>query len=147
MVYIDPEMILATGATGIPLFLAVFIIVILLNALMLWATAKLLKLTDNKFKTALITSLVAAVLNLVISFALGRMLAPIILGVLSAGLMLTLVNLVAAFIVNASLIKRFYKLETRKFFIISLIWTILSGIIGVIAFIIWIWLLLVGSFQ
>ncbi|HLD97593.1 MAG TPA: hypothetical protein VI934_04580 [Candidatus Nanoarchaeia archaeon] len=141
MANLDPATLFALGGIGILIFLAIFIIGIVLNALMLWVTAKLLKLTDNKYKTALIVSLVSAVVNLVIGFALGMALAPLSKGAAAAGLVLTLgvmlVNLVASFLVNTFLIKRFYKLETKKSFLVSLIWTILGVIVGfVIAFII-----------
>ena len=122
----DSTQYLAMGTTGIILFLVIFVVGVLLGALILWLVAKLFKLKANKFKTALITSAVAAVINQIVSFATEMSLGKAIGASTSASLLVSLGTIVVGYVVNSLSIKQFYKIETGKAFLVGLVWLVLS---------------------
>lgn len=125
-----PSLLLALGAIGIILFIVVAAITTLLNGLILWIAAKLFKLKNNRFKTALITAFVAWIASFVIGMVTG--LAKGITMSATTSLLFSGLNLVLMFVVSALAVRQFYKLETGKSLLVGLVWIVGQIIVNII---------------
>ncbi len=124
-----PSVLLARGASGIILFIVVVAFTTLLNSLVLWIAAKLFKLKNNTFKTALITAFVTWIASFVIGIILGYVHGAV-KGTATSLLFSGLLNLILTFVVSVFAVKRFYKLETGKSFLVGLVWLVGQLIVG-----------------
>ena len=110
------SMLLAAGAVGLVILLAVLIVSVLYNALIVWVVSKLFKLEDKTFKTALLAAVIAGVINFVINLGLQFGLKGFAV----------LVGLVTTYIVNSLTLKKLYKLELGKSYVVGLVWSAIS---------------------
>ncbi len=114
------------------------LIFIPINALILWALTKLFKLSNRKFLTALKTAAVAAAILFVAQQILGLISnaaitetagAGLILGI---GMLLFIITIIITIVVNSYAVKEFYKEKIGKAFLVGAVWSVATGIIGLI---------------
>ncbi|MBI2145307.1 phage holin family protein [Candidatus Woesearchaeota archaeon] len=148
----DAGALMASGAAGFLIIGVSVLISVLYTALILWLLAKAFKLHDKKFKTALITALVAGVINflirtvlqLTVGSAIGKSAMPAAGAELSSqmlaqgalGLALLLLFWITGFVVDSLAIKKFYKAETGKAFLVGLVLAVIAAIVGFIVLLI-----------
>lgn len=145
MAALDTSTLLAVGAAGIIIFLIISVIVVLLNSLILWLITKLFKLHEKKFRIAFLAALAAYVINFVVGFVPRWLLKAIAISSeapetrLLANSLKLLLGIALTLAVNWLVIKKFYKLETGKSFLVGLVWTVATI---VVSFIVW---LIIGA--
>jgi len=114
------------------------LIVMPINALILWVVLKLFKIMENRYVTALKVAAIAGV----VMFVIGQILALLLQGVLTsgagvgarigAGVLTFLITLIAAVVVYTILIKKFFNQETKKALLITVVFWVLSFAIGLV---------------
>ncbi|MBW2993561.1 hypothetical protein KY317_03240 [Candidatus Woesearchaeota archaeon] len=100
------------------------VIMIIVGALLLMVSAKIFKLKDQSFKTALKVVLIIYVIN----FVLG------LIGIISLGtaLIMSVLSFLVLIILGIYLIKKYYNLDLGKAVLVWIVWFILSLIAGFI---------------
>lgn len=100
------------------------VIMVIIGALLLMLSAKIFKLKDQSFKTAIKVVLILYV----ITFVLG------LIGILSlrTALIMSVLNFVVLIALGIYLIKKFYLIDWGKSVLVWLVWFILSLIVGFI---------------
>lgn len=114
--------------SGMLLVLQVVSLVIMvpLSALLLMFSTKIFKLSDQSYKTAIITTLIIYVISFVLS----------LIGMFAATLILSVISIIVMVVLGLWLIKTRYKLEWGKAALVWLVWFIFtliaSSIVGFI---------------
>ena len=100
------------------------IVMVIVSALLLMLSAKIFKLKDQSYMTALKVVLILYVINFVFS----------LIGILSlpAALIMSILSFIVLIVLGIYLIKKFYKLDWGKSALLWLVWFILSLIAGFI---------------
>lgn len=142
----DTTAFLALGAIGIVIALIWVLVSASYTAVILWLLTKAFKLKTG-FKTAFITALVAGVINFLIrtglQLTLGQALlknltnAPpsgeisgAILAQGALGMTLILLYWIIGFVIDSLAIKKFYKAETGKAFLVGFVLAIIAALVG-----------------
>lgn len=114
------------------------IIFIPINALILWVAIRFFKLKNKKFLTALKTAAVAALALFVVQQIIGLISGPLVnegVGagmLLGVGILLLLISTAAMVLVNSYAVKAVYREKTRKAFLVGIVWSIATWLIGLI---------------
>ncbi len=101
-----------------------FVVMTILASLILMLSAKIFKLKDQSFMTALKIVLIIYVITFVLSL--------IGLTSLSVALIMAVLSFVVMVVLGIYLIKTFYKLKWGKSILVWLVWFILAWIVGAI---------------
>jgi hypothetical protein len=120
------------------------IILIPINALILWGVLKLFKLKKKEYLEALKVAAIAAIILFGIGGVIGlafdsvttQVIQPAMLTVL--GMLFLTISLAATVAVNSFLVKRFYKQKTKQAVLIGTIWMLanwtVAMVLGIIVF-------------
>jgi len=101
-----------------------FVVMTILGSLILMLSAKIFKLKDQSFMTALKIVLILYVITLVLGL--------IGLAALNIALIMSILSFIVVIALGIYLIKKFYKLDWGKAVLVWLVWFILSLIVGFI---------------
>ncbi len=114
------------------------IILIPVNALILWAVTKLFKLANSRFLTALKTAAAAAIVLFAVQQIIGAFSDSLITPTAGKGIILLTAGLIFAatmaitIVVNSYAIKLVYKEKTGKAFLVGAVWSVATWIIGIV---------------
>ena len=102
----------------------VAVVMIFLSALLLMISAKIFKLKDQSYMTALKIALIVYVINFI--------LALIGLAAASVAMVMTILSIIVLILLGMYLIKKYYKIAWGKAALTWLVWFILTLIVGFI---------------
>ena len=110
--------------TVITMQIITFVVMTFLGALLLMLSAKIFKLKDQSFKTAIKITLILYVIGLVLG----------LIGIfsLSLAVIMSILSFIVVIALGIYLIKTMYKLELGKAALVWLVWFIMSLIVGFI---------------